>query len=118
MRLPRLIVCTALILIPPVVRVHAQSLLDGQNGGGKAYVIDTWAANASGDAVIGYNVYRTTTSGSGYTKLNAAVLPNLLYRDDSVVTGTRYYYAITAVNASGESAKSAEACVSVGGASC
>src|SRR5579862_2660496 len=90
MRLPRLIVCTALILIPPAVRVHAQSLFGAQNGSGKAYVIGTWAANASGDAVIGYNVYRTTTSGSGYTKLTATAIPNLLYRDNSVVIGTRY----------------------------
>ena len=57
--------------------------------------------NASTSTVSGYNVYRSTTSGSGYSKLNAALIGGLNYTDSSVQNGQTYYYVTTAVDGSG-----------------
>ncbi|HOQ05751.1 MAG TPA: carbohydrate-binding protein [Anaerohalosphaeraceae bacterium] len=59
-------------------------------------------------SVIGYNVYRSTTSGGGYTKLNASPVLSSDYFDDSVQNGIPYYYVVTAVSSGGESAFSNE----------
>jgi hypothetical protein len=68
----------------------------------------SWTASTS--AVTGYNVYRSTASGAGYTKLNGNLVPAVSYTDSTVVNGTTYYYVTTAVDASGlESANSNEA---------
>jgi len=59
----------------------------------------------------GYNIYRSTTSGSGYSKLNVSLLSNSDYTDNSVVNGTMYYYVATAADTSwNESGHSVEAC--------
>ena len=67
----------------------------------------TWGASGS-SGVIGYYVYESTTSGSGYTKLNpSAPVSNLQYTDSAVTAGQTYYYVVTAVNSGGtESADS------------
>ncbi len=44
----------------------------------------------------GYNVYRTTTSGSGYVKINAVPLTSTTYRDTGLANGTLYHYVATA----------------------
>jgi hypothetical protein len=68
----------------------------------------SWTASTS--AVSGYNVYRSTTSGSGYAKLNGSLVSAVNYTDSSVVNGTTYYYVTTAVDSTGtESADSNEA---------
>ena len=70
----------------------------------------TWTASTS--IVSGYNVYRSTTSGTGYGKLNGSLVPAVDYSDSSVVNGATYYYVTTAVDASGnESSYSNEASV-------
>jgi fibronectin type 3 domain-containing protein len=51
--------------------------------------------------VSGYNVYRTTTSGTGYIKVNASLVAALNYTDSTVQSATTYYYVTTAVDASG-----------------
>jgi hypothetical protein len=66
--------------------------------------------NASSSAVIGYNVYRSTFSGTGYTRINSALLAVLAYTDTTVQSGTTYYYVTTGVDSTGtESAYSNEA---------
>jgi hypothetical protein len=60
----------------------------------------TW--NASTSTVSGYNVYRTTTSGSGYVLINGGLVSSLNYSDNSVQSGTTYYYVTTAVDSSGD----------------
>ena len=59
--------------------------------------------NASTSTVSGYNVYRSTVSGTGYTKINPSLVlaPVVSYTDTTVLNGTTYYYVTTAVDASG-----------------
>lgn len=74
-----------------------------------AEILLTWEASPSA-SVIGYNVRRSNISGSGYTRLNASLLPDTSYRDLTVQSGHRYYYVATAVDSAGnESAPSNEA---------
>jgi hypothetical protein len=66
--------------------------------------------DASTSTVTGYNIYRSTTSGSGFVKLNGSPLTNLTYTDGSVSSGTTYFYVATAVDSGGdESANSNQA---------
>jgi len=51
--------------------------------------------------VTGYNVYRSTVSGSAYAKVNAALLAGMSYSDAGVQSGLTYYYVATAVDGSG-----------------
>jgi fibronectin type 3 domain-containing protein len=66
--------------------------------------------NSSTSSVSGYNVYRSTTSGSGYAKVNTSLVSGLTYSDSTVQSGTTYYYVTTSVDSSGtESNNSNEA---------
>jgi hypothetical protein len=58
-----------------------------------------WDASAS--SVAGYNIYRTTISGSAYVKVNSSLLGGLTYDDQTVQSATTYYYVVTAVDSSG-----------------
>jgi fibronectin type 3 domain-containing protein len=51
--------------------------------------------------IAGYNVYRSAVSGGPYSKINAALVAPTNYSDTSVVSGTTYFYAVTAVGTSG-----------------
>jgi hypothetical protein len=71
-------------------------------------VLLSWSASTS--AVSGYNVYRSTTSGAGYARINGSLVASPTYTDGALQSGTTYYYVTTAVDASGnESANSNEA---------
>lgn len=59
----------------------------------------SWTASTS--PVAGYNVYRSTTSGSGYVKINSSLVGGLTYTDSNVSSGTTYYYVTTAVDSNG-----------------
>jgi pectate lyase len=75
---------------------------------GNATVSLNWNDNAESD-LAGYNVYRSTTSGSGYTKLNGSLLTSSDYIDNSVTNETTYYYVVTAADTNAnESARSSE----------
>ncbi len=52
--------------------------------------------------VAGYFVYRSTTRGGPYARLNAALDTNTTYADSAVVAGATYYYVVTAVDSSNE----------------
>jgi hypothetical protein len=54
---------------------------------------------SGGGSPIGYFVYRSTTSGGPYTRLNAAVDSNTSYTDSAVSAGQSLYYVVTAVGA-------------------
>lgn len=66
-----------------------------------------WDASVSAN---GYNVKRATTSGGAYTTV-ATNLAALDYADAGLAPGVTYYYVITATNAFGESAPSAQVSV-------
>jgi hypothetical protein len=57
--------------------------------------------NASTD-VAGYNVYRSTSSSGGYSKINSALDPSTAFTDSSVAPGSTYYYEATSVNSTGQ----------------
>lgn len=63
-----------------------------------------WRASTSAN-VTGYHIYRSTTSGGPYTKVNSAMISTLNYTD-TVKPGHTYYYVATAVGNNGESAYS------------
>jgi fibronectin type 3 domain-containing protein len=58
-----------------------------------------WGASSS--SVAGYNVYRSTVSGSAYAKMNGSAVGGVNYADSSVQSGHTYYYVATAVDGSG-----------------
>jgi len=65
--------------------------------GGNGTVALNWNDNAEND-LDGYNVYRSTTSGSGYVKINGPLVSSSNYIDNTVTNGTTYYYVVTAVD--------------------
>ena len=74
--------------------------------GQKPFVDLTWAPNSETD-VAGYNVFRRIAGGQ-WQKLNQKPTPIPSFRDDSVQPGTRYEYAVSAVDLRGnESQRSA-----------
>src|SRR5215469_3976404 len=60
----------------------------------------SWVASTT-TTVTSYNVYRSTTNGSGYAKINSSPVILLNYTDSNVVNGTTYYYVTTAVDSNG-----------------
>jgi hypothetical protein len=70
----------------------------------------TWTANSEPD-LAGYKVYRSPTAGGPYTLISGTSLVSTAsYLDENLEGGKTYYYAVTAVDASGnESPRSSEA---------
>jgi hypothetical protein len=56
---------------------------------------------ASGSSVAGYNVYRSSVSGSAYVRVNGGLVGGVSYSDSGVQSGQTYYYVATSVDASG-----------------
>ncbi len=56
----------------------------------------TWTASTS-SGVAGYKVYRGTASGGPYTLVGSVGLTTS-YTDNTVMSGTTYYYVVTAVD--------------------
>ena len=68
-----------------------------------------WNDN-SDTGLVGYNVYRSTTTGGPYSKINGPVVVPSAYVDTGVSNGTTYYYVVAAVHECGnESGPSGEA---------
>ena len=78
---------------PPAAPTGLTASLDGIN------VALDWNDNNEGD-LQGYNIYRSTTSGSGYMKLNFTVVVDSNYIDDTAASNETYYYVVTAVDTS------------------
>lgn len=60
----------------------------------------SWTASST-SGVVGYNVYRSTTNGTGYAKVNPSLVATVNYTDSGVSNSTTYYYVTTAVDGSG-----------------
>src|SRR5258707_7097815 len=78
-------------------------------------IVIQWVLSATTGAQ--YNVYRSTTTGGPYTKLNGGPISGTVYNDTTGVGGTHYFYVVTALcgttatcpaGVSGESVNSAE----------
>lgn len=89
---------------PGLLRLHAP---------GKVHkVILTWGASSS--QVAGYNVYRSTTPGGNYLRINSSLVQGLTYTDSSVESGVTYHYVTRAADALGnESANSPEFSITI-----
>ncbi len=59
----------------------------------------TWKASVS--MAAGYNVYRGTTPGDNYVRINTFLVRGLTYTDDAVESGVTYYYVVRAVDTRG-----------------
>jgi hypothetical protein len=68
----------------------------------------TWSAPASngGSSITGYQIYRSTTSGSETSPVTVGNVTT--YVDTTTAKGVRYYYQVTAINALGEGPRSLE----------
>ncbi len=71
----------------------------------------SWDASSS-SGVVGYYVYRSTTTGGPYTRVSGT-LSSMDYTDGAVTPGATYYYVTTATNGSAESPYSNEVQASV-----
>jgi hypothetical protein len=58
--------------------------------------------DAGGGSPVGYYVFRGTVSGGPYRQMNTSLETSTSYTDNTVVSGTTYYYVATAVNTKGE----------------
>jgi Abnormal spindle-like microcephaly-assoc'd, ASPM-SPD-2-Hydin len=61
----------------------------------------SWTASSSQN-IIGYNIYRSVTSGKQYSKINSVLNASTLYTDSTVADGQTYYYVTTAVDSSND----------------
>jgi hypothetical protein len=67
--------------------------------GGDGQVSLDWANNTEAD-LAGYNVYRSTTSGSGYVKVNGALVTQSAFTNTGLTNGTQYFFVVRAVDTS------------------
>ena len=101
--------CTIVVMFTPsVAGTEAASLSIADNasgspqtvslsGAGTHDVILSWTASTTA-GVVGYDVYRGTTSGGPYpTELNSTPINGTTYTDATVQAGQTYYYVVTAV---------------------
>jgi len=84
------------------------------SGTGTPDVILSWTASSS-SGLVGYNVYRGTTSGGeSTTPLNSTPISGTTYVDVNVTAGQTYYYFLMSVSSGGElSAPSSETAATV-----
>ena len=59
-----------------------------------------WVASVT-PGVVGYNVYRSTTSGGPYTKINSSNVAATTYADQAVSPGQTYYYVVRSIGNTG-----------------
>ena len=75
--------------------------LSGSGVGGTGHFVAlSWTASTS-SGVTGYYVYRATSSGGSFSRLNSSPTSATKYTDGNVTAGDTYYYEVTAVNSSG-----------------
>ena len=74
--------------------------MTGTGTGATQHTVDpTWTASTN---AVSCNIYRGTVPGGPYTMINTSPDSTTAYADNTVVSGSTYYYVATAVNASSE----------------
>ncbi|MEM8861635.1 MAG: exo-alpha-sialidase, partial [Chloroflexota bacterium] len=58
----------------------------------------TWQAVGNGSDVIGYHVYRATTAGGPFARINPLVVESTSYVDPELSAGSRFYYQVAAID--------------------
>jgi hypothetical protein len=92
-------------VFPPAVPSGLQAVFSGP--GQKPFIDLVWAPVTEVD-LAGYNVYRRE-EGTSPVKLNGELVKAPAYRDEHVVSGSKYFYSVSAVDLRGnESARSEE----------
>ncbi|MFY9703091.1 MAG: choice-of-anchor D domain-containing protein [Terriglobales bacterium] len=79
---------------PTVAQVTGTGIAQGSSS-----VSLSWDGNGS---AVGYNVFRSNSKAGPFEAINTALDASTSYTDSTVVAGTTYYYATTAVNAQGD----------------
>jgi len=92
---------SAVMPAAPVVVPAAPAGFSATAGDARATV--TWTAISGATS---YNIYRSTSQGSQGSKIGSSSTAS--YTDATAANGTTYYYAVTALNAAGEGAVSAQ----------
>jgi len=67
---------------------------------GDTTVTLSWSAVDVAD-MSGYNIYRSTSSGTDFSKINSSTITSLTYADSGLTNGTTYYYKIASLDTSG-----------------
>lgn len=78
---------------------HAAESVTGTATTTTPYVVLSWNPSTSG--VAGYNVYRSTSKNGPFSRRNYYIDSGTKWTDRSVAAKTTYFYATTAVSASG-----------------
>jgi hypothetical protein len=71
---------------------------------GANHVVDLKWKESTSSHIAGYNMYRSP-NGSTWKRINASLIASTLYDDSTVANDSTYYYAVTAVNISGEESR-------------
>jgi hypothetical protein len=100
-------------IFPPAAPTGLIGIFVPASSGVAAHVDLSWAVSSETD-VAGYHVYRSEQAGVLGARLDAKLLLTPAFRDMNIVSGSRYFYAVTAVDRAGnESSPGAAASVSV-----
>lgn len=84
-------------IFPPAVPTGIQAVFSGV--GQKPFIDLTWAPDTEAD-LAGYNVFRGEPGGP-MSQINPQLLKAPSYRDENVLPGNRYQYAVNAVDVRG-----------------
>jgi hypothetical protein len=61
----------------------------------------TWSPNQEQD-IAGYNIYRSTISGSSYIRINTTLITTTVYTDSNLTNEITYYYVLRAQDIGGQ----------------
>jgi fibronectin type 3 domain-containing protein len=94
-------------VFPPAAPTGLQAVFSGDPR--RLFIDLAWTPNNESD-LAGYSVYRRSADDQQFKKLNTELVKTPAFRDNNVQPGTKYIYAVSAVDLRGnESPKSAEA---------
>ena len=94
------------VTIVPQTAPSAPTSLTATPGSGNVSLIWSSPVDNGGSTILGYKVYRGTSSGT--ETLLTFVNSSMNYLDLTVTNGATYYYKVSAFNANGEGPQSAE----------
>ena len=79
---------------------HPPSLVGVAAYPGDSEAVVVWSPNTE-ENLLGYFVYRSTTSGSGFSKINSIPTTDRVFLDQGLSNGVSYFYAVTAIDSFG-----------------